>query len=380
MKIAIVGTRGFPQVQGGVEKHCEYLAVNLVKQDCDVTVFTRKPYVNPTAKYYKGVKLVALPATKIRSLEAFLHTFVGVLTAFCHNPDILHLQAIGPGLFTPLAKLLGMNVVVTSHGSNYEHLKWGKFAKIVLKIGERLGVCLADQTISVSEKITEEIKAKYNKGAITIPNGVVIQKRLESAEALAKFGLTKGKYILSVGRLVPEKGFEILIDAFQKLNLNDWKLVIAGKADHEDEYSRNLKKSAAANSNIILTGFITGKSLQEIYSHAGLFVLSSFYEGLPIVLLEALGYGLSCLASDIKGNRNLPLTEARFFRAGDTSELAVKIKRYINRPLSETEKQKQIDLIAERYDWERIARETKKVYLSCLAEQNSGLELHSRQS
>ena len=62
LKIAIVGTRGFPNVQGGVERHCEKLSINLAALGCDVTVFTRKPYVKDNPREYKGVKLLALPA------------------------------------------------------------------------------------------------------------------------------------------------------------------------------------------------------------------------------------------------------------------------------------------------------------------------------
>jgi glycosyltransferase involved in cell wall biosynthesis len=138
--------------------------------------------------------------------------------------------------------------------------------------------------------------------------------------------------------------------------------VIVGKADHEDKYSRSLKEKATKNKNIILTGFLTGKPLQELYSHAGLFVLPSYYEGLPIVLLEAMSYGLSCIASDIPANRNAGLDDDRFFKPGDINDLASKIKEFINKPFEEEERQRQIYMITEQYDWGKIAEETLKVY------------------
>jgi len=92
--------------------------------------------------------------------------------------------------------------------------------------------------------------------------------------------------------------------------------VIVGRADHEDSYSLRLKAVARSNANVILTGFLTGKPLQELYTHAGIFVLPSYHEGLPIVLLEAMSYGLSCIASGIRANRNIPLGEDRFLSLG----------------------------------------------------------------
>lgn len=362
MRVVILGTRGFPNVQGGVEKHCECLSANLVKHGCDVIVITRKPYVDKEISEFKGVKLIPIPTIRQKALEAFLHTLIGVFVALRYRPDILHIQAIGPALFIPLAKLLGMKVVLTSHGSNYKHLKWGKFAKLVLKLGEFLGVRFAEEVITVSTYISDEIKNRYNRDTITIPNGVIVKECSKNTSEIANYGLIKGKYILAVGRFVPEKGFDVLIDAFNLLRLDGYKLVIAGRADHEDKYSLDLKERARENSNIILTGFLSDQLLGELYSHAGLYVLPSYYEGLPISLLEAMGYQLSCIASDIQGNRSVELSEDRFFEPGNAADLAEKIVEYANRTLTPEERQKQIDIIADKYDWGKIALRTLQVY------------------
>jgi glycosyltransferase involved in cell wall biosynthesis len=186
---------------------------------------------------------------------------------------------------------------------------------------------------------------------------------LESDNALKEYGLVKGEYVLSVGRLVPEKGFHDLIEAFTDLKLDRWKLVIVGGADHEDKYSLGLKEKALARKNIVLTGFLTGKPLQELYSHAGLFVLPSYYEGLPIALLEAMSFGLSCIASDIPANRNIMLDKSRYFEIKNPSKLSRKMKEYIGSPLSIEEKIKQKNILAEKYDWRSIAAMTLEIYI-----------------
>jgi len=111
---------------------------------------------------------------------------------------------------------------------------------------------------------------------------------------------------------------------------------------------------------------LTGKPLQELYSHAGLFVIPSYHEGLPIVLLEAMSYGLSCIASDIPANRNVGLNDDRFFKPGDVNEIASKIEEFINKPFKEEERQRQIYMITEQYNWGRIAEDTLKVYESVI--------------
>lgn len=154
---------------------------------------------------------------------------------------------------------------------------------MVLKLGERLGCKWANGIIAISKTIAEQVENKYERVVTVIPNGVIIPEIIQSNTTLEKYGLITGKYILSVGRLVPEKGFHDLIDAFHrritydsKLIADNWKLVIIGKADHEDKYSLRLKEKARQNSNIVLTGFLAGEPLRELYSHAGIFVLPSY--------------------------------------------------------------------------------------------------------
>ncbi len=362
MKIVVLGTRGFPDVQGGVEKHCENLYPSLVKLGCEVTVLDRKPYVGNKEYSYQGVNIKPLACPKHKFIETFLHILRGVLQANKLKPDILHIHAIGPSLFIPLARLFGLRVIMTHHGPDYQRKKWNKFAKALLKLGEYLGVRYANKVIVISEAIAENIKKKYGRQSVVIPNGVVIPHILGTQNVLNKYGLGKGKYILAVGRIVPEKGFHDLIDAFNQLQLDSWKLVIVGKADHEDRYSLSLQKKAGMNSNIVLTGFLAGIPLQELYSHAGIFILPSYYEGMPIVLLEAMSYGLSCIVSDIAANKVAGLCEERLFKVGNIEALAIKIKEFINQPLNEEAKAEQLNMISEIYDWGKIADKTLKVY------------------
>ncbi len=364
MKIAVVGTRGFPDVQGGVERHCEHLYAQLATKGCDITVYTRKPYVDPYISNYKGVSLISVSCPQNKFFEAIVHTLKAILKARKLKPDILHIHAIGPSLFTPLARLLGMKVVVTSHGPDYERKKWSPPAKIFLKFCEWMGMTYANNIIAIANNISEDIKGKYGKNAVVIPNGVEIPQRRDTDVTLKKYGLQKIKYILAVGRFVPEKGFHDLIEAFNMGDFGDYKLVIVGSADHEDRYSHNIKNIAGDNNHIVLTGFLTGISLQELYSQARLFVLPSYYEGLPIALLEAMSYGLSCIVSDIPANRNIELSENRFFEPGNLKLLNVKLKEFIADLWKEEDRDNQILMINERYNWSKIADETMKIYNS----------------
>ena len=362
MKIAVTGTRGFPGIQGGIEYHCEQLYTRLAERGCDVTVFVRKPYVTHNMDLYKGVSLTAIDCPRSKFLEADIHAFRSVLSAKKIKPDIMHFHTTVSYIFAPLAKLFGMNVVVTLHCQGYKHAKWGLLAKLFIRLTEIIGMKVADGVIAVSQPIASAMERLYHRKAVFIPNGVQIPALADTEDALSKFGITKNRYILSVGRFTPEKGFEDLIEAFNTGDFEGWKLVIVGSADHETSYSRNINEMARNNPNIILTGFLSGVPLQEIYTHAGLFVLPSHYEGLPIVLLEAMSYGLSCIASDIEGSRNVGLSNDRYFKTGDVKTLTAKINGYINKQFTQEERERQIRSITEKYDWDKITDMTMEVY------------------
>ena len=372
MKIVVIGTRGFPDVQGGVETHCKQLYPRLVTRGCEVIVFTRKPYVQGATGVYRGVRLIPLGCPRNKYLEAVLHSLAGVFQARRFAPDALHVHALGPSLIVPLARLLGMKVVITHHGPDYQRKKWGLLAKCALRLGEFFGCTFSHQVICISEPIAAELKRRYARTPVVIPNGVEIPQRLTSQAALQTYGLEPGRYVLAVGRLVPEKGFHDLIEAFVQLQrqggreVRGWTLVIVGCADHEDAYSQRLTHQAATSPNVTLTGFLTGRPLQELYSHAGLFVLPSYYEGLPHVLLEAMSYGLPCLVSDIPAHSGVGLPPERHFSAGNVQALSEAMQRLIAKPFSEEEQRRQIDRIAKHYSWEDVADRTLHVCQSVL--------------
>jgi glycosyltransferase involved in cell wall biosynthesis len=260
--------------------------------------------------------------------------------------------------------MFGKKVVLTSHGPNYKHLKWNKVEKLILKFFEGVSLRWSNVIIAVSSTIANEIKKNYHKDVVIIPNGVNILKPVGSMENLYRLNIKIKNYILSVGRLVPEKGFHDLITAFFELNLEEWQLVIVGDTDCQSTYSDSLKRSQS--DKIIFTGFLTGISLQELYSHAGLFVLPSYYEGLAISLLEAMSLGLTCIASNIAGNRNINLPEENYFEVGNIGSLKATILKLINKKRDNIEIAAQINYIKENFSWDKIVGLTLEMYKKVL--------------
>jgi radical SAM protein with 4Fe4S-binding SPASM domain len=361
IKVVVTGTRGIPNILGGVETHCEELFPRIVNQEYDVTIIRRKNYVTDALDEFKGVHLIDVNTPQKKSFEAIIHTFRAILVVkLKHQADIIHIHAIGPAILTPFARLLGMKVIFTHHGADYEREKWGKMAKLVLRLGERVGVKYANEVIVISEVINNHIVKKYGrKDAHLIFNGVNKPIKSKNTTYIDSLGIKKGNYVFAMGRFVPEKGFDLLIKVFAQLKLQDITLVIAGDTDHADEYSTKLKKLAQEN-NVVLTGFIKGEKLNELLSHAKLFVLPSYHEGLPIALLEAMSYNLDVLASDIPANTAVHLPKGCYFENKNELDLSINLLKKISNPALNVK----YDLTP--YNWDEIAKETALVYSDIL--------------
>lgn len=357
MKIVVTGTRGIPDVMGGVETHCEELFPRIAEKGFDVTVIRRKSYVHDELKEWKGVKLVDIETPKKKAFEAIIHTFKAINAAKKIGADILHIHAIGPALLVPYAKILGMKVVFTHHGPDYDRDKWGTMAKTILKMGERMGCMFADDVIVISDVIRNLIKNKYNRTnrVHLIYNGVSKPEICDYPEYFKELGIEKGKYILGMCRFVPEKNLHHLVEAFSKIDNQGYKLVLAGDTDFEDDYSRKLKAMAKEH-GVVLTGFIKGKKLHSLLTNCRCYCLPSSHEGLPIALLEAMSYNVPVIVSDIPANLEVRLPKEVYFHVGNVEELSEKLTTIVNTPLSHP------SYNMKKYDWDRISNEVIDIY------------------
>lgn len=363
MKVVVTGTRGIPNIMGGVETHCEELLPRLASLGYDITVIRRKSYVREEKPLteWKGVKIIDINAPKSKKFEAIIHTFRAINQAKSLGTDLIHIHAIGPNLLAPYARLLGLKVVMTHHGPDYNRDKWGKVAKTMLKLGEWLGCRFANQVIAISNGIKTQIAEKCGrkKDVTLIYNGVTQPEICAYPEYFNELGIAEGKYILGMCRFVPEKNLHHLVDAFVLLKNagripEDMRLVLAGDADFEDEYSLSLKKKAR-ESEVVLTGFIKGRKLHSLLTNASCYCLPSSHEGLPIALLEAMSYKIPVVASDIPANLEIGLDESCYFPCGNIEMLANRLEAKVH--LSQ---KTHYDM--HLYNWDIIAQKTSEVY------------------
>ncbi|MBW4643047.1 MAG: glycosyltransferase family 4 protein [Goleter apudmare HA4340-LM2] len=373
MKIAVIGAKGLPPRQGGIEHYCAEMYPRMVAQGHSVDLFARSSYTKGgwlKNDYFQGVKVITLPSVTFRGVDAFVTSALGAIAASGTKYDIIHFHALGPSLFTGLSKLANSaKIVVTCQGLDWQRAKWGNFSSRLILMGEQAAVRFADEIIVVSKELQSYFLRTYDRPTVYVPNAAATYAQSDPNFSYGKsLNLTQGRYMLFLGRIVPEKRPDLLVEAFCKLKPPGWKLVLAGGVSDTRSYVSQLLDTISKNPEVVFAGELRGARLAEIVRGAGLFVLPSDLEGLPLAMLEAMQEGIPVMASDIPPHQQL-LSEGRgvLFTAGNVDSCisnlnwAVKHPQELARMAKDAQKYVQLN-----HSWENITAENLKVYTKLL--------------
>ena len=371
LRICMIGQRGVPATFGGIERHVEELGSRLAACGHEVNIFCRPGYVPDARRHHLGMNLRYVPTVATKHLEAISHSALSTLVAMAGRPDIIHYHGVGPALLAPIPRCLGRaKVVATVHALDADRAKWGRPARQVLQAGSWLCARVPDATISVSQAIAEHYRDRYRRKVSYIPNGVTPRAPRTAREIVQRFGLHPGRYVLFVGRLVPEKAPDLLIGAFRHIAGDDLRLVVAGGSSFTDEYVARLHRASASDPRVTLTGYVYGPLLEELYANAAAFVLPSSVEGLPLTLLEAASYGTPVIASRIPPHVEILGDDSpggRLFPPGEEEGLRRALVRVLGEPARERRGADRLRAsVLRRYSWTNTLTATMSVYEQAL--------------
>lgn len=371
LRIAMIGQKGIPASFGGVERHVEEIGARLAALGDEVTVYCRENYCDKAGDTYRGMRLRALPTLGTKHLDTITHSTWSTLAAMRERPDIVHYHALGPGLVAPIPRWLSpARVVLTVHGLDNERAKWGAVARGVLGTAHWMSARVPNATVVVSRALADHYARRFGRHVTYIPNGVTTPTPRPPERIVSDYGLGTGSYLLFVGRLVPEKGVDLLIRAYRRVP-GDHRLVIAGDSSFSDEYVTRLHRLAQDDPRVLFVGYAYGELLAELYSNAAVFVLPSYLEGMALTLLEALSYGVPVVASDIAPNREVGQDRPgfRLFPAGDEDALRTTLRRVLADRGPERDAARTLrDSVLAEYRWDVAACSTRDLYRSLVGE------------
>ena len=352
ISIYVIGARGIPDIQGGIEKFCSKVYPLMVSQHGNnITMLTMKKYGNVDS-IWNGVNIKTLSSVGNVKIEKLVYNVFSTLYCLYKRPDVVHVHSIASGTFVFLLRLFGLKVLCRYNSQDYLYPKWGKLARLILKWGE-LNFILSNYVIYNSGQYKRILEKKINKDKLLfVPNGIDFDLPKVEASTIEIKGITlkPGKYLLSTGRITPEKGFDILLDAFDRSGLaKEYYLIIAGDFDLKDSYTQQLCRNHKLN-NVIFSGFLSTRKLRDLYRNCVLYVSSSRFEGMSNSVLEAIGYGCKVLLSDIPGNAQLLLDKKYYYESENSLRLSEKMVSLV----LESARPEYAEL-REKYDWKKIA-------------------------
>ena len=352
----------------------------------DVTVYNRKgAHVsgigNEQSQYgkkfdFKGVRVKTVFTFDKKSLNAIVYAFFATIRACFSKAEVIHFHAEGSCSMLPLAKLFGKRCIATIHGLDWQRSKWGGFATKFLLFGEKMAAKYADEVIVLSKGVEQYFQDTYGRKTVVIPNGISMPVKQRAEIISYKHGLHGKDYLLFLARLVPEKGVHTLLEAYEKCGVSI-PLVIAGGSSHSNDYCKQIERMAEkineesgkkhSYQRVIMTGFVQGKELEELYSNALAYVLPSEIEGMPLSLLEAMSYGNLCLTSDIPENTDVTEQYGISFETGNVDSLADKLKEItenidIIRDKECYQPEKIQEFICNKYNWDVVTKRTLNCY------------------
>ncbi|AGY58628.1 glycosyltransferase family 4 protein [Gloeobacter kilaueensis] len=369
MKIAVIGAKGLPARQGGIERHCEEIYPRMVQAGHSVDLYARASYAQccDRGSYrVRGVRVVPLPCPTGKGLGALFCSALAAVAASGVAYDVIHFHALGPALFSWIPAWFNRaRIVVTCHGLDWQRAKWGRLSSRLLRLGEQVAVRHADSLIVVSEELHIYFREFYGRETIYISNGPgALDETAPGSAFTDSLALEEGRYVVFLGRLVPEKCPDLLVRAFQQLRPSGWKLVLVGSSSDTDQYTQTLLHLAEGDGNIVFTGELVGTRLAEVLRGAGLFVLPSKVEGLPLAMLEAMRECVPILASDIPAHRQLTAGgRGRLFEVDNLDSCRTELDWAIqhSRELSAMARSAQ-RYVRIHHDWERITQQTLEAY------------------
>ena len=358
-RVAFIGGRGIVGKYSGIESFYEEAGRRLATNGFQVTAYCRT-YFTLDLPRYEGIRIVRLPTIRSKHFDTFVHTLLSTMHACFSDHDIVHFHTLGPSLFCWIPRLFGKKTIVSVQGLDWQRRKWGWTARQVLKAGEWASARLPDRTITVSRTLQNYYLARYSRATAYVPNGTGLRQATRGS-LLARLRLTADSYVLFLGRFSPEKNCDMLIEVFEQLQ-TPMKLVLAGGSSHTDAYVTDLRRHSS--DRVVFVEWLSGKDLDELLSHAALFVLPSDLEGLSLALLDAMGAGICVLASDAPENCEAIASAGFTFRRGDPLHLHQMLSMLLGDEALRLKAGKDArERVRKYYLWDDVTQQLQGIYM-----------------
>lgn len=367
-------TSEFPPDLGGISTYVYNLSKKMIERGHNITVITRGTYKKTYHEEVDGISVY-----RVRFIPSYpspfkLHgLFVNKLfKSIESNFDLVHVH----GMNLPVIHTL-LPVIFTSHGTvkkDLDNMPMKSFHFFVVKLFRKQLVDIekdiiisADIITAVSDSCANELKKDHtiNNEILVVNNGVDTNLFIPTKNK------KKEKYILYTGRLETRKGLIDFVESAKYVCQEhaNIKFILTGKGTIKQYLEQKINELGLKN-NFYFAGFVDISKLIEYYQNSVIYVLPSYYEGLPTTLLEAMSCGIPSIATNVEGSSEVIIDgeNGLLVPPRDPIKLAEAIIRLLDDEMLRNRfKQNSRKYIENTYDWKIVANGINKVYEGCRA-------------
>ena len=358
LKIAIIGSRGYPYVYSGYETLIKELSERIVKKGHNVRVYCHRSLFKTKPKKINGIELVYTPSVKSKIFSQLFNSFFSFLHVCFSNVDVVLVvnSANGPfGLFT---KIFRKKTCINVDGLEWLRPKWKGFASIYFKFSSKLSTILFDKIITDSERMSDIYFEKFRSPSSVIAYGSTMIDT-NSTEILEKYNLKKKEFYLIVGRLIPDNNSKLILESFIESNSNK-NLVIVGDVPYKDKYADNIKKYKSKK--IIFTGYVRdNKELSSLYNNSFCYIHGHEFGGTNPTMINALFLDCQIIALNTLFNREMLENKKTLFFEKNKNSIINTFHLFETQQDEIYNKNKRYKF-PKKYEWDYIANSYIKIF------------------
>ena len=358
LKIAIIGSRGYPYIYSGYETLVKELSERLIIRGHSVRVYCHRSLFKKKPKIVNDIELIYTPSIKSKFFSQLFNSFFSFLHVCFSKVDVVLVVNSANGPFGILTRIFRKKTCINVDGIEWLRPKWKGFGAIYFKISSKLSTLFFDEIITDSIEMNNVYIKKFNKSSSVIAYGPTMNKN-DSSQFLLKYNLSKKDYYLIVGRLIPDNNSKLILDGFKNSKSNK-KIVVVGDVPYKDKFANNIK--AYSTKNIIFTGYIKSQNdLTTLYKNCFAYVHGHEFGGTNPTMINALDLNCSVIALNTKFNKEMLIGKQSVFFEKSISSVSSSIVKFENKYSHLVQKNKKYE-IPKIYNWNYITLQYENLF------------------
>ena len=358
LKIAIIGSRGYPYVYSGYETLVKELSERLVKKGHNVRVYCHRPLFKTKPKFINGIELIYIPSIETKFLSQFSNSFLSFIHFCFSDYELLLTVNTANGPFGILTKIFNKKTCINVDGLEWLRPKWKGLGSIYFKLSSILSTFFFDRIITDSYEMNKIYKNKFKKKSDVIAYGSTMV-RTNSSKIITQLNLIKKEFYLVVGRLIPDNNSKLIIEGFLK-SKSTKKLVIVGDVPFSDKYSNSVKK--IKSDKIIFTGYINCQDqLSQLYKNCYCYLHGHEYGGTNPSMINALDLNCQIMALETKFNAEMLYKKETIFFKKNLISISESINLF-EKKYSYLYNKNIKYILPEKYKWNKITNQYLDIF------------------